>query len=36
MAEENVAWPAFKGGETTDLIAYLLSVRREAKKGALA
>jgi mono/diheme cytochrome c family protein len=28
MAEENVAWPVLRGGETSDLIAYLLSVRR--------
>lgn len=27
MAEENVPWPIFKGGEMADLIAYLLSVR---------
>lgn len=27
MAEENVAWPLLKGGETADLIAYLLRAR---------
>lgn len=28
MAEVNVAWPLLKGGETSDLVAYLLSLRR--------
>ncbi len=27
MAEENVAWPVLRGGETADLMAYLLSLR---------
>jgi mono/diheme cytochrome c family protein len=30
MAEENVAWPIFSGGEMADLVAYLLSVRSPA------
>lgn len=29
MVEENVAWPVLKGGEMADLIAYVLSARRE-------
>ena len=30
MLEANVAWPVLKGGETADLLAYLLSLRRGA------
>lgn len=30
MLEESVVWPVFKGGEMSDLVAYLLSLRREA------
>jgi cytochrome c2 len=29
MLEESVVWPVFKGGEMSDLVAYLLSLRRE-------
>lgn len=29
MVEENVAWPVLRGGETADLVAYLLSLRAE-------
>lgn len=36
MIEESVAWPILKGGEMADLIAYLLSVRNQAVKGAQA
>jgi hypothetical protein len=28
MAVDNVAWPVLRGGETSDLVAYLLSVGR--------
>ena len=36
MAEENVAWPVLRGGETADLMAYLLSLRggRDKEQGA--
>jgi len=30
MLEESVVWPVFKGGEMSDLVAYLLALRREA------
>ena len=33
MAEERVAWPILKGGEMSDLISYLLSIRRGSEKG---
>jgi len=29
MLEESVEWPVFKGGEMSDLVAYVLSLRRE-------
>lgn len=29
MLEESVEWPVFKGGEMSDLVAYLFSLRRE-------
>ena len=32
MAEERVAWPILKGGEMSDLISYLLSIRRASEK----
>jgi mono/diheme cytochrome c family protein len=30
MLEESVEWPVFKGGEMSDLITYLLSVRKDS------
>ena len=30
MLEESLEWPVFKGGEMADLMAYLLSLRKEA------
>jgi len=34
MAEERVAWPILKGGEMSDLISYLFSIRRGSEKDA--
>ena len=34
MAEKNVAWPILHGSETSDLVAYLLSLRGEARPSA--
>ncbi|MBI4525291.1 MAG: c-type cytochrome [Deltaproteobacteria bacterium] len=32
MLEESLEWPVFKGGEMADLMAYLLSLRKEASR----